>query len=101
MSNIYLCVICDAGGTLRRVKPSTWYVCTACFKRHHGDTKEILTAVMDRLKQLCLDQDPRMNNPRVLEQVETLGKELRDAVHHAQAMAEAHNRALLERTTIQ
>ena len=44
----------------------------------------VLVAVVEHLKKLCRAGDPRMNNPRVLEQVRTLSKDMQAILTVAQ-----------------
>lgn len=100
MGNVFLCATCDARGPLRRLKPSDWYVCMACFRHHDQNIPKTLLAVVERLKKLCLTNDPRMNDPRVLEQIETLSKDLQASFQEAREEQAKQELELLERTAL-
>lgn len=74
--HIYLCLLCDSRGPLLRLKPTKWYACKHCVGKE-GGIEPTLVAAVDRLKILCLEKDPRMNNPALLAQVKLLSTELR------------------------
>lgn len=77
--NVYLCALCDGRGPLIRLRPSKWYACKDCMKRH-GSHDDALLAIVERLKVLVLKNDPRVDTPSVLAAVQSLSKDLQARV---------------------
>jgi hypothetical protein len=57
-ATLYLCALCDGPGPLRKVKPSAWYVCEACYKKHGKSHDRVLLEIITRLKYLISVEAP-------------------------------------------
>ena len=75
MANIYLCAVCDGGGTLLRLKPSKWYACAGCVRKAGGKDQALL-GVIDRLREMARLGDPRLQIPANAEAIMQLRGEL-------------------------
>jgi len=73
--NVYLCALCDGRGPLLRLKPSKWYACQDCVRKH-GSRDHALLEIVQRLKVMAAAGDQRLNNPSVLAAIQSMSKEL-------------------------
>lgn len=75
MANLFLCALCDEGGTLLRLKPSKWYACQVCVKQLGGRERALLVLV-ERLRVMAADNDPRLQIPANQEAILSLRDDL-------------------------